>query len=149
MKDKIMAGLVVGLLADVVKLAVNYSFFLLGFVKTVFWQVAATRFLSSSELFKPVAYLIGGLVDLTTTAVLGVIFIYLIRFTGRDYVWYKGAGFGLIVWVGLFGTVLAEAVERKLPADARTIIVTAVAHLIFGLSLAFFSKRIYKPVQPW
>ncbi len=145
MKDKVMAGLTVGLLADSVKLIFNYACFSFGFTKTVFWQIAATRFLNRDDLFKPIAYLIGAIVDLTTTAVLGVLFIFLLRLTGRAYLWIKGAGFGLVVWVGLFGTVLSQATATKLPSEPATILVAAIAHLIFGLSLALFTKLLVKP----
>ncbi len=145
MKDKVMAGLTVGLLADSIKLVFNYACFYFGFTKTVFWQIAATRFLNRQDLFKPIAYLIGAIVDLTTTAALGVLFIYLLRLSGRDYLWFKGAGFGLIVWTGLFGTVLSQATEAKLPSEPTTILVAAVAHLLFGLALALFTKLLVKP----
>lgn len=143
MKDKVMAGAIVGLLADIIKLFVNYICFYLGWVETVFWQITATRFLNGQDLFKPVAYLVGGIVDLTTSAFLGVIFIYFLDFTGHRFIWFKGAGYGLLVWVGLFGTVLAQSVEQELPTGPLTILVTCFAHFIFGLSLAFFSKMMY------
>lgn len=76
-KDKIIYGATIGILADIVKLAVNYLGYLLGYSKVVFWQMTASRFLVKNDLYKPIAYLIGGLADLTIAALIGVAFIFL------------------------------------------------------------------------
>ncbi|HEX2953546.1 MAG TPA: hypothetical protein VHR47_06140 [Bacillota bacterium] len=142
-KDKIIYGATIGILADIVKLAVNYLGYLLGYSKVVFWQMTASRFLVKNDLYKPIAYLIGGLADLTIAALIGVAFIYLLRITGRDYHYIKGAGFGLILWVVLFGTVLSQSIQAKLTLSATAILVTAVAHIIYGLALSFFAFWLY------
>jgi len=142
-RDRIIAGAAIGILADLVKLAFNYLAFSFGFTNVVFWQIAATRFLQKGDLFGPMALLVGGVADLTTTAILGVVFLYIIDYFGTEYLWLKGAGFGMAVWVGLFGTVLGQSVQGKIPQEPSGIIVTIVAHLIFGLSLAFFTRLHY------
>ena len=141
MKDKVVLGLTIGLFADLVKLMTNYIGHLLKFTDVLFWQIAATRFLEKSDLNKPVAYLVGGFADLAVAALMGVIFIYLLYFTGRDYAYIKGVGFGIIVWVALFGTVLGQSVQNKLTLNSTAILVTAIAHLSFGAALAFFALK--------
>lgn len=144
LKDMILIGVLVGILADAVKLTFNYMAFLLNLTNVVFWQITATRFLEKGDLFKPVTYIIGGIADITVTAVLGVIFIYFIYFIGKDNLWFKGMGFGLVVWVGLFGTLLGESVRAKLPQTPSGILVTIAAHFFFGLGLAFFTRLFYR-----
>lgn len=138
-KDKLMPGVIVGILADVVKLTVNLTGFLFNFTPVVFWQLTATRFLEKKDLFKPIAYVIGGVADVTVSAGLGVIFIYFIRYFGSKYLWLKGIGFGLAIWVGVFGTLLGMTVQQKLPQTPSGIVVTILAHAFFGLALAFFA----------
>jgi hypothetical protein len=71
-----------------------------------------------------------------------------LHFTGRDYIWLKGAGFGLTVWVFLLGTLLTQS-QVKLSLTTSDIIVTFLAHFIYGLSLAFIAKILYKlPTHP-
>ena len=144
LKDRLIVGALVGLLADAVKLAANYLAFLLGYTNVVFWQITAARFLNKGDLLKPVALLVGAVADLTVTSVLGVVFLYLIDKTGKNYLWIKGIGFGLAVWVGLFGTLLRQSIQGKLPQSSSGILVTIVAHIIFGLSLAFFTWLYYR-----
>ncbi len=141
-KDIVVPGVLLGLLADTVKLAVNYVFYLLGFTSVVFWQITAARFLDKEELTTPWAYLIGGVADITVSAGLGIVFIYIIHLLGNRALSIKGIGFGLAVWVGLFGTLLGQSVQGKIPHNAPAIMVTMVAHFFFGLALAFFTHLL-------
>ena len=139
-KDKIIIGAVIGLLADALKLITNYIFFVLGFSKVVFWQVVATRFIQKEYLYHKLAYLIGAIADITVTALLGIVFVYVIYLFGSKNLWTKGVGFGLVVWVSLFGTLLGQTVEDKLPQDPTSVVVTLISHIVFGLALAIFTK---------
>lgn len=148
MKDKVVTGAVIGLLANAFKLVFNYLAFRLGLASVVFWQITAARFLEKEKINQPIAYIIGAATDLTVTSIIGVLFIYFLYFTGRDYTLVKGAGFGLTVWVMLLGALLFQA-QSKLNLTTSDIIITLLAHLIYGLALAHLSKRLYKlPTQP-
>jgi len=144
-KDIIIIGATIGLLADAVKLFINYILYLMNYTDVVFWQITASRFLERKDLFDPVAYIIGGLADITVTAALGVLFVIVIYLTGKRYLWIKGIGFGLFIWVGLFGTLLGQTVQAKLPQEPSGIMVTIAAHFVFGLGLAGFTQLLYKP----
>ncbi len=139
-RDKIICGVLIGVCADGLKLVFNYFCYLMGWTPVVFWQIAATRFLDRAELFQPAALLIGGVADLTISATLGVAFLYFLNFISRNYRWIKGAGFGLLIWVGLFGTILGQSARDKLTITSSSIVVTLFAHLIFGLGLALFER---------
>lgn len=143
-KDKIMIGLLIGLLADAVKLSINFALYLLNFTNVVFWQITATRFLERNDLFRPIAFLIGGVADIVVTAFLGIIFVYVIDYIGRENLWVKGVGFGMLIWDGLFGTLLSESVQAKLPQQPSGILVTIASHFFFGLGLAAFTALFYK-----
>ncbi len=143
-KDRVITGALIGLLANAVKLTVNYISFLLGFTDVVFWQIVAAQFLERQDLFKPVAYFIGGVADLTATAALGVAFLYLIHYIGSEYLWLKGIGFGMLVWAGLFGMFFGRIAAEKLPPEPSGILVTIAAHFVFGVALAFFTWRLWE-----
>lgn len=138
MRDKIMRGAMIGLLADAVKLSLNYLAFLLKFTPIVFWQITASRFLEKKDLFKPLALVIGAVADLFTSAFLGIVFLYATRYMGKKYLLLKGLGFGVIVWVGLFGTVLRQT-GIILQLDVSSIAVTLIAHAAYGVALGFFT----------
>jgi hypothetical protein len=96
-------------LADAAKLSFNYLAFQWDLASVVFWQIAASRFLEGHVLTKPIAFFVGAITDLTVTSIVGVLFIYFLHFTGRDWIWLKGAGFGLTIWVLLLGTLLTQS----------------------------------------
>ena len=81
----ILTGVLIGVLADAVKLGVNYLGYILGFTDVLFWQIVATNILPEQYLFTPSALVIGAIADLTVTAFLGVLFLYLIKLTGLDF----------------------------------------------------------------
>lgn len=143
-KDKVIHGVMVGLLADTVKLFVNYILYLFKLTPVVFWQITATRFLDKEDIYKPIAYFIGAVADITVSASLGILFVYIIYTVGGKYLFLKGIGFGLLVWVTIFGTLLGESVKGKITQEPSGIIVTIIAHFFFGLSLAFFTRRLLK-----
>ena len=90
------------------------------------------------------AIVIGAVADLTVTGLLGVLFLYFIQFTGFDFLFLKGIGFGMLVWVGLMGVVIGPSLEDKLPQTPSGIFVTIVAHFAFGVSLAVFTSFLYQ-----
>lgn len=148
MKDKVAIGTISGLLADAFKLSFNYLGFRFHWSSVVFWQITASRFLGKNNLHQPMAYLIGAVTDLTVASIIGVLFIYFLHFTSRSYIWLKGAGFGLTIWVLLLGTLLNQS-QPNLALNSSDILLTFFAHLIYGLSLAFVAKKLYRlPTRP-
>lgn len=74
---------------------------------------------------------------------LGIVFVYFIYYFGSKFIWIKGIGFGLAVWVTVFGTLLGETVQAKLPQSPAGIAVTITAHIMFGLALAGLTARFH------
>lgn len=147
MQDRIISGVAIGLLADGVKLIFNYLAYRFGFASVLFWQIVASRFLEKQDLYKPIAFFIGGIADLTATSIIGVTFLLLIEISGKDYSYIKGAGFALAVWAGVFGSLLGQSGRAKLPLNSSDITVTIFAHLIFGLALAYFTNRRFRMLK--
>lgn len=145
LRDMVVRGAVVGLLADIVKLILNYVAFQLGFTNVVFWQIAAARLLQKGQLQSPAALFVGAVVDLTTAAALGTVFLWVVdNVFGRRVMLFKGIAFGLLTWLSLLGS-LGSTLEQKLPQSLSGIIVTIFAHAAFGLALAYFAQLIDVP----
>lgn len=143
----ILTGVLIGLLADAIKLGVNYLAFVLGFTDVVFWQLVATNMVPQEHILTTAAVIIGAVADLTVTGLLGVLFLYFIKFSGLDFLFLKGIGFAMLVWVGLLGTILGPSIEAKLPQVPSGIFVTIVAHFVFGVALAVFTSFLYQPEE--
>src|SRR5690554_178643 len=141
-RDIIIRGIIVGLLADAVKLLANYIAFSINLTEVVFWQLVSANFLPEEFLLTPAALFIGGVADLTITSFLGILFVTFVVYLGKEHLWTKGIGFGMLMWVVLFGTILGPQIEAKIPQDPAGVIVTIVAHFVFGLGLALFTLLI-------
>jgi len=89
------------------------------------------------------AYFIGGVADIIFTCLLGMVFVHVIYLWGSKYLWLKGLVFGLVVWVGAFGVLISRVAEGKLPQEPTGVVVTIIAHIVFGLALAYFT-RVFK-----
>ncbi|NLP36255.1 MAG: hypothetical protein GX357_01225 [Firmicutes bacterium] len=142
LKDRVVIGLAVGILADAVKLAFNYLCFKLNFTDAVFWQIVAGTVLSRADIFSPLGLLVGALADIVVTSLLGSVFIYLIYLTGKESLYLKGIGFGMFVWINFFVIVQGLLVQGKIPPTPTGLLVTFAAHFIFGLALAFFTQLL-------
>ncbi|MGI6684092.1 MAG: hypothetical protein ACOX47_01015 [Bacillota bacterium] len=147
LKDKILAGAIIGVLSSAVKLTVNYLGYLFGFSKVVFWQITASRFLEKNDLTTPAAYLIGGVADFTVSASIGIAFLYVLDFIGKENLWLRGVGLGLATWVFLFGTLLGQSEPNAIPQEPNGILVTLVAHFIYGIALFIFTGLYLKIVN--
>lgn len=143
MGDRVLRGALIGFAADAVKLSFNYLAYRLGFTEIVFWQIVASHFLKGEDLFHPLAYLIGGIADLTVAMVLGVTFLFLLPYLGPRWLWLKGAGFGLSVWVGVFGVLTSHVAQKALPWEPQGVLVTPVSHLLFGLVLGLLARSFH------
>ncbi|MEL7567853.1 MAG: DUF6789 family protein [Dehalobacterium sp.] len=141
LKDKVLVGAIIGVLANIIKLTFNYTAYLFGFTNVVFWQIVASRFLEKEDIFTPSAYLIGATADFTVTTALGIVFIYVLDFIGKENLWLRGVGMGLATWVFLFGSLLGQSAIHQEPSG---IIVTLFAHLLYGLGLAVFTGLYFQ-----
>jgi len=142
LKNRVTIGLAIGLLADAVKLAFNYLCFKLNFTDVVFWQIVAGTALSRADIFTPLGLLVGALADIIVTSILGSVFIYLIYLTGKESLYLKGIGFGMLMWINFFVIVQGLLVHEKIPPTPSGLLVTFAAHFLFGLALAFFAQLL-------
>ena len=143
----IFTGVLIGVLANVVKLGVNYLGYLLDFTDVVFWQLVSTMTLPEEYLFATSTLSIGAITDLTVASFLGVLFLFFIQLTGFDFLFLKGIGFAMMVRVLLFHTLLGDAIEKKLPQNPSDAFVTIATHFFFGVALAVFTFFLYQPEE--
>lgn len=146
LKNKFILGILVGLLADGVKLTVNFLLFKLNLTSLVFWQLISLMLVEVKDVHMPLAIFIGAAADITVTSLLGILFIYFVYFTGKDYVWLKGIGFAMLTWVTLFGVLLAQLVNSDHSHNPTDIIVIILAHFSFGVAISFFTKILGKNI---
>ncbi|HZK24152.1 MAG TPA: DUF6789 family protein [Oscillospiraceae bacterium] len=87
---------------------------------------------------------IGWLSHLLISMVLGIIFLYLLHYTGKEYILLKGVMFGAVVWlvdITIISPLLGFIPARSRPLD---LLILLAYHIIFGYLAAVLSRRFAK-----
>lgn len=125
------AGLIIGIISNVL-----YSLDLCGLC-----LVVQTR-----GMFAPddvlVWSLLGWVGHLMMGLILGVVFYYVLYFTGREYALLKGAVFGAIVWYVNIGFISRMVGYFPTAPRAVHLLMLLGYHLLFGLITAGFLLRL-------
>lgn len=87
--------------------------------------------------------ILGVTVDIITGGTLGLLIIYLFKFTGRDYWWYKGLIIGNAIWLWGLGVTINFGASRIVPLDPIFRLTSLVEHQIFGLVGAYLIVKWY------
>jgi len=144
LRDRLTLGALAGIGAILTRDV--YSFFAkqVGFSKFYVWNIAADLFLKDKEVYTALGTIIGILADLGMGALLGVFFIYLLRWTGEANPIIKGAGVGIGSWLFFFGIMFHTLphTAQTAPLDAMSNFSAFVGHTIFGLSLGLIGSKL-------
>jgi len=141
-RDRLIAGAIAGVAANVVKMGIEHSSQFLGLTQETGMKKAAGFFLSPRKTMSPKGKIIGFIGDYSIAAFLGVFASYLMTFTGKDYYLLKGLTVGNFSWSFMNG-VLAQLGGSKVKAnDPNTYLTSFIAHTAFGLTKAYILVNI-------
>lgn len=142
MKDRILLGGIAGALGVIIRDV--YSFFakLAGLAKFYIWQRSADLFIEGKEVKAFFGNAVGFLADIVFGAILGIVFVYFLKFTNHKNIIIKGWGCGIFAWLFLFGILLANLpfARETLPKDALSNFSAFIGHSIWGISTGIFTK---------
>lgn len=137
-----MAGTFAGILGDLVKLAVNLVLYIIGVAGTTSLHIAAAALLPARVAQGPPFLMLGLVVEMLVAAGLGILGAYLVRATGRDFLWLKGIVYGGIIWVIGYGLLAPLLAPRWLVLpNLATSMAMLAAHLAYGLTTLFIVGR--------
>jgi hypothetical protein len=141
MKDRFTNGFIAGLIGGVIVGIFDLALFFLGVVQIPYLDWAAVlifgyRFATLLEAT------IGQLGQLLFSAVVGVLFAYLLPLTSSRYYLFKGWVYGLVVWFGTYAITLLFKVTPLIPIKPDTVISHIVTASVYGLVLAESLRRL-------
>lgn len=145
-QDPIIFGGMAGIAGTIAKEVLDFLSVAVGFSKHTYWHVAASIFVLPKDVTKVGGLVIGALADMVTGAFFGVLLLYLIKFTKKDYLYLKGLGFGWFIWLVSFGLVVNLHVVRITPIDIGSSLSAFIEHSVFGLTTAWFIGKYAKDV---
>lgn len=142
-KDRLLLGVVCGLLGSGIVKIINPIEYKAGLTDLRFNQPAASLFLSKKEALsnsfenKVIALVVNN----TMVSATGSMIVYLLSKTGRDYAVLKGAGVGLMQWIGIWGFLSRIGVTVK-SNKALTHILSFVDHALFGAATGYLASKL-------
>ena len=103
LNDKIMAGVILGIISNIPKQIIDFILYKLNFSDFFCWHTTAGVLISKEWIYNTHhGLIIGFFMDFFFAGVIGVSLIYFLRYLGEgEYLFSKGVGFSIIIWVTL------------------------------------------------
>lgn len=147
-KDRFVAGGIAGFIASVICDIVGILYKSLGWTDRTFNDYATIMLTYQVYSKEGVFGLILSIISHSAVCIiLGVIFAYIIMFTSSNYLYIKGLGYSLVIWLLLnsFGTILNLPLFRKMPLNAAysTLSTALIYGLVISLTLKIIERKMH------
>ncbi|MDK2984787.1 MAG: hypothetical protein PWQ96_429 [Clostridia bacterium] len=146
-RDSIIYGVLAGLTANFIKLVVAWIGQFMGWLDYMFVHFALGLFMPQEFVNNPLALFLGYVTDFANGALLGVLLVYIFRLAGKDYGIIKGAIYGILIHVILYGGIIQFNVTNIYEISPLPNFVILVSNTIFGIVAAWFIERYYNIEQ--
>lgn len=141
-RDKILLGGIVGLLADTAMDLVQYPLWKLMIVKHPLSHYAGSLFLDVMTLHHSfLGSVVSFIADALYSIFWGIIFIYLIHWTGHGFLILKGLIFGALLWLVSFGGIRGLPMVQLREVISAQSLYYLLFHLIFGLTMGLLVEK--------
>lgn len=140
-KDNYSLGIIIGLIANLVKCLFNYFLYQLGLTQYLPYQIAGATFISLQQLDSVIGFIIGNVADYGVAIFFSLSIVYLLKLTGTDFVVLKGISIALFYWLLLFGLLLRFGLSRINPIDLGTNFTALLNHLLLGILIAIIFRK--------
>lgn len=142
-KDRVILGALSGIIASAISKVMNAIEYEIGLTDLRFNQHGASLFLSNEEAKANTieGKILASAVNNTMTGVTGTFMTYMLCITGRDYAAIKGAGVGIMQWIGMWGMLSKLGITIK-SNKPLTHLLGLVDHIVFGASLGYLVSKL-------
>ncbi|NLJ99817.1 MAG: hypothetical protein GX318_01090 [Clostridia bacterium] len=141
-EDNVALGAAAGLVGTIPGLIINFIFVQSGISKLYAFQISGGIFVPDRANTGFLMFLLGAVVWLATSALMGVIITYALDYTGRDFWWLKGIILTVtLLFIGLYGILFSMGGAHIVPLDLGTNLTLFLDNLVFGLATAYLSVR--------
>lgn len=144
-KDRVVIGWVSG--ASGLLTRNVWSFFAkqVGLAKFYIWQISADLFMDQKFVKTFWGNAVGFLADIVFGGLLGVAFVYFLKYTNIKNIVIKGWGYGMAAWLFLFGIMLHNLPQMQMaPREALGNFSAFIGHSIYGISMGIFVQILLK-----
>ncbi len=132
--DRIILGLLTGIIANIPKTLGNEYLYRRGIDKRRFGDLVAGVFLPSYRVRSKKGTIFGTIGDMFVSSLFGVPLVYLLTYTGKDKTGIKGLMTGLFAF-GLFrGIISRVGISTTYPKDVVTNVMMSAISSLWGLT---------------
>ncbi len=132
-KDPILLGIIAGLTGNVFKNAGDILSVKLGTSHTSYPRMAGSLFMNKRKTKTPIGKTVGWLTDAAMAAGLGVGYVYVLKFTGKDHALMKGVGYAHGTWTLILGGSNKIMASSIYPQDPKTLLSQYATHTLYGV----------------
>ncbi len=140
--DRILLGIICGLSANIIKLAIGKAAMKLkcsdldGPIKATGLLVPAHKIADRKGM------LVGYIADSSIAAMIGVFTVYVLSMTGKDRALLKGTLIGKSMWTVLYGVLATFGATKIAPVDPKTALTEFASHSVYGAAAAALAVRL-------
>lgn len=146
LKDRVILGGISGVLGLLMRDL--YCFFArrIGFTTYYCWNISADLFMEGKDVKTLLGTVIGFLADIVFGSILGITFVYLLKITNSKNMIIKGWGFGVAIWLFLFGILIHNlpGTQTTAPQDAMSNFAAFLGHSIFGITMGVTVQKLFR-----
>lgn len=146
-QDQFLLGVVSGVVANIVMDIPEYTLWKIQLIRHPLSHYAGSLFLDQQSMHHTWhGSIVGFLADYTYSALLGIIFIYLLSAAQRedansgDYL-RKGVFYGAFIWLFSFGGLRSLAIIKLREVALGDTLIFFFLHLLFGLVLGWMARK--------
>lgn len=142
MKDRFVNGLVAGIVAGFVQIAVSaFLYFILHFGHLKLGDFAGIMIFGRKPA-NLMEYQMAFIAHLGYAGSVGIIFSLLLRYISRKYLWVKGLYFGLAMWFFVYTITLLFKVPGLTENTLESAMNNAITSGVYGLALAWAINKL-------
>jgi uncharacterized membrane protein len=140
-KNRVLLGVFAGLAATFAKDMINQIFYSLKIIKILFAQYAAGVFISATETKSLPGIMVGYFIDFGLSALLGIVFVFLLEKTKPSYLLFQGVLFGLALFICIYGALLSFGISSIRERPLLDVVLMIFIHLLYGLIIGLCVKK--------
>jgi hypothetical protein len=139
--NRVFLGVFAGVTATLVKDGINQILYSLKAVKILFAQYAAGVFINAMEAKSLLGIITGYFVDFGLSALLGIIFVFLLEKTKPYHLLFQGFLYGLLLFISIYGALLSFGISSVIERPLLDVILMFFIHLLYGLVIGLFVQK--------
>lgn len=139
--DSMFLGGLAGIVGSIPSFISNFIFVQLGIAEYYTFQFSSSIHILKKFTTVPLGAVLGITLWLIASATLGVIIVYIFKFTGTDYWWFKGIiAVITLMYIGIYG-FLYNLGAQLTPHDLTSNLVLFIDNLLFALTTSYLITR--------